>query len=119
MRILFLTLSFFLFLFIVNCSKDKALPTNNTNNNICDSVDSVSFSNDIEPILNGNGCYGCHSSTSPLFNDYNTVYNNKEDILLAIQHDLSKSPMPKGMPKLNDSLINKVYCWIENGAPNN
>lgn len=112
MRILFLTLSFFLFLFIVNCTKDKALTTN-----ICDSVGSVSFSNDIEPILNNNGCYGCHASSLPLFDNYNTVYDNRENILLAIQHIIN--PMPKNAPKLNDSLINKVHCWIENGAPNN
>jgi len=105
-------------LLFFSCSKDKAAAEIIPNINVCDSINPVSFMNDIDPLLSAN-CYGCHSSISPIFNDYSSVFAVKDDILKAIQHDPSFSAMPQNSPKLADSLINKVQCWIESGAPNN
>ena len=110
----FLCLSLF-----IQCTKDKSAPIVPTASNICDSINPVSYSDDIVPILTDNGCFGCHSNSSPVFNDYSSVYTNRDNILLSIQHDPSLSSMPQGMSKIEDSLINKVHCWIESGAPNN
>ena len=102
------------------CTKDKSAPIVPTASNICDSINPISYSNDIVPILTDNGCFGCHSSFAlPLFNDYSSVYTNRDNILLSIQHDPSITPMPQAAPQIDDSLINKVHCWIESGAPNN
>ena len=103
----------------LSCSKDKAASEIIPVNNICDSINPISFMNDIDPLLNNNGCYGCHVAQNPIFSDYTSVYIEKENILKAIQHDPSFEPMPQNMSKLADSLINKVQCWIESGAPNN
>ncbi len=109
------TLCFFCFA----CKKDKTAPVVPTLVNLCDSINPVSFANDIEIILNANSCYACHSSISPIFSDYSSVFAVKDDILKSIQHDPSYRPMPENAAKLPDSLINKVQCWIESGAPNN
>jgi len=109
------TLCFFCFA----CTKDKTSPTPSPVVNLCDSINPVSFANDIEIILNANSCYACHSSISPIFSDYSSVFAVKDDILKSIQHDPSYRPMPENGAKLNDSLISLVQCWIESGAPNN
>ena len=104
-----------------SCTKDKAAAEIIPINNICDSIDSVSFMNDIEPVLNNYGCYGCHATQLPMFSDYASVFSERNRILSAIQHEQSVAPMPYpiGSKKLADSLINKVQCWIESGALNN
>ena len=104
-----------------SCSKDKAASEIIPVNNICDSINPISFMNDIDPLLNNNGCYGCHVAQIPIFSDYASVYLEQDRILDAIQHNQSVEPMPYpiGSAKLADSLINKVQCWIESGAPNN
>lgn len=104
-----------------SCAKGKAAAETTPITNICDSINPVSFMNDIEPLLNNTGCYGCHAAQPPILNDYASVFLERESILDAIQHNQAVDPMPYpfGSPKLADSLINKVKCWIESGAPNN
>ena len=101
------------------CKKDKTAPAVLPVVNLCDSINPVSFINDIDPILNANNCYACHSSIAPIFSDYSSVFDVRDPILKSIQHDPSYRPMPENGAKLPDSLINKVQCWIESGAPNN
>lgn len=101
------------------CKKDKTSPVQEPVVNLCDSITPVSFINDIDPILNTNNCYACHSSITPIFSDYSSVFDAREPILKSIQHDPLFRPMPENGSKLPDSLINKVQCWIESGAPNN
>ncbi|MDG2369911.1 MAG: hypothetical protein P8M12_04665 [Flavobacteriales bacterium] len=113
-----LTLIVILALLFISCSKDKAAAEIIPISNVCDSINPVSFMNDVEPILLAS-CYGCHSATVPVFSDYSSVFAVKDDILKAIQHDPSFSAMPQNGSKLADSLINEVQCWIESGAPNN
>jgi hypothetical protein len=103
----------------ISCAKDKAADEIIPINNICDSINPASFMNDIEPLLNNNGCYGCHAAQSPIFIDYASVFLERDRILATIQHDPSFSAMPQNGQKLADSLINKMQCWIESGAPNN
>ena len=120
MRILIFLLFFAFCSLFLQCTKDKAAPIIPPPFNICDSINPVSYSDDVVPILNDNGCFGCHSSFAlPFFDDYSSVYTYRDSILLTIQHDPSLSPMPQGMPQMDDSLIAKVQCWIASGAPNN
>lgn len=106
------------------CAKEKAAPIVAPPINICDSISTVSYMDDIVPILTDNQCFSCHANGfSPFFNDYSTVYGLRDSILLTIKHNVSidptLDPMPQGLPKIEDTLINKVQCWIESGAPNN
>jgi hypothetical protein len=114
-----LIVTYTLCLFCFACKKDKTAPLVPPVVNLCDSINPVSFINDIDPILNTNNCYACHSSIAPMFSDYSSVFDARDPILKSIQHNPAFRPMPENGAKLPDSLINLVHCWIESGAPNN
>ncbi|RMG79753.1 MAG: hypothetical protein D6707_07600 [Bacteroidetes bacterium] len=90
----------------------------------CD-TSSVSFANDIQPILNNN-CTGCHNSNSasgnpPVildnYNDVKTVADNGR-LLGAVTGASGYAAMPPSgsLPQCD---INKIKSWINNGAANN
>ena len=114
-----LNIAYILCFFCFACKKDKTAPVVPPVVNLCDSINPVSFINDIDPILNANNCYACHSSIAPIFSDYSSVFDWRDPILKSIQHDPSFRPMPENGAKLSDSIINMMQCWIESGAPNN
>ena len=90
----------------------------------CDTLDTVSFTNHIQPILQSS-CVGCHSSATPsggiaLENYIQTqsqVANGK--LLGSVKQEPGFSAMPKGGSKLTDCSINRIEKWINQGALNN
>ena len=91
---------------------------------ICDTA-SVSFIDDITPILSNN-CYSCHSNLNApsfggglSFEDHQDVARYSERIIGAIQHNKGFLPMPQGEEKLDPCAIDQVEAWIESGAPDN
>jgi hypothetical protein len=89
----------------------------------CDTT-SVTFSNDIMPIINSN-CTSCHSGQAAAgniklenYNDISAAANNGS-LLGVIRHEQGWSPMPKGGGKLNDCDIAKIETWVDQGTPNN
>jgi hypothetical protein len=66
---------------------------------------------------------GCHNSTNVAagydLTTYANISGNADIILQSIQQSGGLSPMPKFSNKLNDSLINKFDCWIQQGKMNN
>lgn len=66
---------------------------------------------------------GCHSSSSASggydLSNYNEVNSNANIILDVINHNSGVTAMPLGGNKLNDSLISKFDCWIQQGKLNN
>ncbi len=107
--------------------------TNETDLYACDTT-SVTFSNDIVPILE-NKCYKCHSdANASLFGDgidlegYDDLMNyvtyaptGKPIVLANVQHDTSHpdhSPMPKGDDMLPQCEIDKIEAWINKGSKN-
>jgi hypothetical protein len=113
--------SLMLFLFdltISACTKDKVQPA--VADTTC--VDTISFANDVLPILENN-CNSCHNATNPSGNydlsTYTGVSQNPGKVLSSMLQDGSASSMPQGGDKLADSLIQKVSCWINQGALNN
>ena len=96
--------------------------------NSCD-LDSVSFSDDIWPVLNKN-CVGCHNSDLA---NYNINLDSYENILETLSKQRDGIPvilgaikqmdgffsMPRDGNKLDACTIAKIELWIENGSPNN
>ena len=105
---------------LLGCGDDDVVVTTNQSQDLCDSLD-ILYSNDIAPILANAGCSGsyCHGSgvAGITLTDYSTTKTSAENpkFLKAIKHELSASPMPKNGPKLSDSDIQKIECWIQNG----
>jgi len=86
--------------------------------------DTVSFSNAImsqilTPSCNTAGCHNSSSAGGYDLTTYNTVNINADIILNAIQQNNGLTPMPLGASKLNDSLITKFNCWLQQGKLNN
>ena|SRR6187402_339677 len=89
-------------------------------------TDSMSLQTHIEPILSHN-CYACHSSAAGPFNgnvileEYNELvkYATSGQLVGAINHDPSYSPMPQNAPHLGSCDIAKIESWVGAGAPNN
>jgi hypothetical protein len=112
------------------CTKDTAdappPPPPPTAIRFCDSI-TVSFSADIQPIMDNSCAFsGCHNSTGTTngqfaFDTYAGVNAAQLDPKFwdAISHASGASPMPSGSPRLADSLLQKIECWIEQGALDN
>ncbi len=112
-----------LMLFLVDvtfsaCTKDKVQPA--PIDTTC--ADTISFANDILPIME-NYCTSCHNvdnvSGGYDLSNYAGVTVNTGKVLGSVLHDGSASAMPQGADKIADSLIQKINCWINQGANNN
>jgi len=89
----------------------------------CDSV-SVSYKNDIDPILQAK-CVGCHNANNPgggyVYDTYADTKNSVDDgtLLGVTNHYATFSPMPKGASKMPECELGKIRNWINEGALNN
>lgn len=107
----------------------------------------ISFSQQIQPIFNSNGCVSCHGGSGGLFltagQSYNNLVNvnaqagcttkkrvlpgNPNESVLYIRISANtpdtecgpNSRMPQGSPRLPQSTIDLVREWIAQGAKNN
>ena len=90
----------------------------------CDTA-GVTYTSTILPLLQANGCTGCHSGGAPSGNISLTDYNNVRTVALngklygAISHSAGFTPMPQGGNKMSSCNINKIKAWIDAGAANN
>lgn len=104
-------------IFILSCRKDKVEEVAVTPE---DCPETISYTDDIQPILTTNcSTSGCHNESSSsagyTFEEYSQVEEHAEIILSVIRHESGFSPMPQGSPKLSDSTIQKMECWINQG----
>ena len=103
---------------ITSCTRDKVQPA--PIDTTC--ADTISFANDILPIMNNN-CNSCHNSSNPSggfdLSTYAGVNQNPGKVLSSVRQDGSASSMPQGGNKIADSLIQKINCWINQGAKDN
>ena len=85
--------------------------------------DTISFSGFVEPLIQANcSTSGCHDVTATAGYDllgYTNISTHANSILTAIKHENSGAGMPIGQPKFNDSIIDRVNCWIDQGTLNN
>jgi len=105
-------MSFILFHF--SCSKDVG----RVKSSLCDSLD-VKYSVDIAPIMINCSTPGCHDGTSAPgnFTTYAGVKAKVDEGKMKSRVLIIKDMPPAG--PLPDSLLQKLDCWIKNGAPNN
>jgi hypothetical protein len=96
---------------------------------VCDTSFTISYANDIVPILEAN-CYICHNKISApvqaegiVLDDYNSlaVYAENGNLLIAVKHSDpgNVEPMPKDDDKLSDCKIARIEAWVRNDYPNN
>jgi hypothetical protein len=126
----FFSFSFFLMclicIFYYSCTKDVA-PLPGVNKNLCDSL-KVKYSTDIAPIIQAkcsiSGCHVPHGLGNGDFTSYAGV-SLKADAPLG-NGSLRKRivngespPMPANPPYPTTLEIQKIDCWLKNGAPNN
>lgn len=112
----------FFCVFYTSCVKDVARLPVTVPKSFCDSMD-VKYTTDIQTIISANcELSGCHDGGSG-----STYPNNLGDYatlkLMADQGRIKErvvtlKTMPPSGP-LVDSLIQKLNCWLDAGAPNN
>lgn len=90
---------------------------------LADCTDSISFSNDVMPIIEQNcstsGCHDVSASGGFQFLTYPQISENADLIYRAMNHEPGVSPMPQGAGKLSESQIKTVGCWNLQGRLNN
>ncbi len=92
-------------------------------NRLC-ATDSMSYANDILPVLNAQ-CLSCHSAAAQQggvdMEGYTSVkkYVDNQKFVRSVKHDAGTSPMPKNSDKLDACTIAKIEAWINQGALNN
>jgi hypothetical protein len=100
---------------LFSCTREKVTPVAAQCN------DTISFSNDIRPILQAN-CIGCHDQGNASggydFSTYTSVSANANAIIGSVKAS-GYQLMPIGGPALPDSTIQKINCWIEQGKLDN
>ena len=109
-----------LFLIIASCSDDDD-GGNNMMNNTSDCTTTVSFANDVAPIINS-ACAisGCHVEgfASGDFRNYEGVKDRASRVSSRVEAR-TMPPSNSSGPSLSDSQIMTIACWVEQGAPNN
>jgi hypothetical protein len=113
----------FLVAVITGCKSDSV----EERNLICIVPDTVSYRNDVQPILTDR-CANCHfDATIGSFTDYiattNAISNSTvDDFKMRITHSDSISAskwMPLDAAKMDDCSIEKILRWIDQGMNDN
>jgi hypothetical protein len=110
---------------VISCSKQSEDRLQALTPTPCDTT-SVSYSNDIIPILQNN-CYSCHGNGNTagsggiLIDGYANLDKWAANGYLVgnVTHAPGYVPMPYGLPALPDCEINKIVAWVHQGALNN
>ena len=99
----------------------------NITTTVCDTTGTISYSNDIVPIMNnncgtGNSCHNSSSTSGITLDNYADVRGNANSIVKAILHDpvyTAAQWMPSGGATLNSCSIMKIQAWVNRGRLNN
>jgi hypothetical protein len=79
----------------------------------------LTYAKDIRPIVEGNGCVGCHNSGSASggvnLDGYENVKNYPERLFGAINHDNGYAAMPPTGIQIDSCQIAQVKAWIDQG----
>jgi hypothetical protein len=113
-------------LLMFSCTKDKGLPstdTNSTAGTMDPCASNISYSINIVPIIN-NSCAlsGCHTPTG--FKDFSSYNAIKTEIIgYTPSLYLSRIKPGGGMPQIGSPLgsceIKQIETWLNSGYPNN
>ena len=83
--------------------------------------DSVTYTGQVKAIIDNNCALSCHSARSHYagidLSNYELLKAEaqKPRFMGSLNHTGVYSPMPKKSPKLSDSTLLVLSCWIENG----
>lgn len=112
------------------CKDDEEAPTtdddNKTEMTFCDSI-AATYTKDIKAVVDANcATSGCHedAATAPKGIKLATYEQVKgaagfPAFLKAIKHEAGVTAMPVGKPKLSDTTIMIIECWIDEGFKEN
>ncbi len=68
-------------------------------------------------------CTSCHQPGNAKggyeLTTYSGVTSNTSKVLASMLHNGGAKPMPEDADQLSDDLLNKMYCWVNDGAKNN
>lgn len=111
-----------LILFHTGCKKDRAYQSALFVPGPC--IDSVSFQSEVMPQIIIPGCQlaGCHDATAAggiVYSNHSEVSANTHPMYVRLIHDLPEGDLHLDQPILADSLLQKFYCWIQQGRPDN
>ena len=87
--------------------------------------DSIFYQTEIEPQIVNLSCNvaGCHNTITLAgglgYSTYIEVSANTHPMYMAMIQDTSTSGIHLVQPRLPDSLLQKFYCWIQQGRLNN
>jgi hypothetical protein len=95
----------------------------------CDTAGTISFSQQVNPIITtfcgstGGSASSCHGSSSasgiPLVSHLDVSNSASDNLMDAIRHINGASAMPKGGGKLDNCRIATIQKWIDEGKLNN
>lgn len=104
---------------LVSCKKESIIEYN------CAGI-TPTYDGEIKAILNTHcATSGCHNASSKKaginLSDYTSAKNESlnDRFLGSVQHLKGYDDMPKGESKLDEATIQKLYCWVQNGSPQN
>ena len=111
-------------LLVCGCTKDKA-PSLSKNTFMCDTT--VTYTSVVKVIMDTRcGLPTCHDATAPgggfnlnMYRDCKDIALTHDVLMCTIRHDscgYKPMPYPMGAPKLSDSLIVILACWVSQGA---
>ena len=98
-----------------SCSKDDDGP-DDPNTEDCSTVN-ITYDSGIKAIIDNNCAIStCHGGdpTIPNFTTYDNIFANRSAIQSRV---VAKIMPPAGRPALSQDNINKISCWVQNGAP--
>lgn len=84
----------------------------------------VTYNSHIKQIIDDNCANTCHSEKNHSHGIDLSSYEKvkiasvKPSFLGSINHTSGFDAMPPNKAKLDDAIINKITCWIQNGSPN-
>ncbi len=110
--------------FSQSCRHEPIEPFKSTDDMMGNIEDDFTFSTGVFPIIENN-CVGCHGGANPSAGIPLTTYSEifpfaaSGGLYGVINHEPGYTPMPLGANKLNDSDVNTVKQWIDDGFPNN
>ncbi len=84
------------------------------------------YDGEIKTILDTKCAFsGCHNASSKKaginLSDYSNAKSESSNdrFLGSVQHLKGYDDMPKNASKLDEVTIQKLYCWVKNGSPQN
>lgn len=88
---------------------------------VCNNTN-YTYTSDVKSIIDNNCAKSCHSASNHAgginLSSYELVKEEalKTRFMMSLKHEGTYAPMPKKSPKLSDSTLNILSCWIENGC---